>query len=83
MPAPRKLPHDRAADKAKAVELLADLRQARADLRDAIEALPAPAQRNAGQKRDALIMRTVCLLVQWAVIGAGAASASDLDVAES
>ena len=83
MPAPRKLPRGRAADKAKAVELLADLRQARADLRDAIKALPAPAQRNAGQKRDALIMRTVCLLVQWAVIGAGAASASDLDVTES
>ena len=83
MPAPRKLPRGRAADKAKAVELLADLRQARTDLRDAIKALPVPAQRNAGQKRDALIMRTVCLLVQWAVIGAGAASASDLDVAES
>ena len=83
MPAPRKLTRDRTADKAKAVELFAGLRQARTDLRDAIKALPAPGSRTPAQRRDVLVMRTVCLLVQWAIIGAGAAGASDLDATES
>ena len=52
-------------------------------IRDALKALPAPASRTAAQKRDALILRTVALLVQWAIIGAGAATASDRDTTES
>lgn len=74
---------DRTADRDKAISLLADIRQARADIRGAIKALPVPASRTAAQKRDALILRTVALLVQWAIIGAGAATASDRDTTES
>lgn len=79
----KKLTRDPVADKAKATSLLADLRQARTDIRDAIKALPAPGSRTAAQRRDALVMRTVCLLVQWAIIGAGAATSTDLDDTES
>ena len=74
---------DRQADRDKAIGLLGEIRQARADIRDALKALPAPASRTAAQKRDALILRTVALLVQWAIIGAGTATASDRDTTES
>lgn len=73
----------RTADREKAVSLLDDIRRARADLRAALVALPAPASRTPAQRRDALILRTVALLVQWAIISAGAASASDRDNTES
>ena len=73
----------RVADREKAVSLLGEIRQARADLRAALAALPAPGSRTAAQRRDALILRTVALLVQWAIIGAGAASASDRDNTET
>ena len=60
--------------------IVGDLRTARAGLRTAIKALPAPVDRTAAQRRDALIMRRTCLLIQAQL---GVAGAADRDVTES
>lgn len=73
---------DRAADRQLVVDLIPKLRAARADLRTAIKALPARAQRNAGQQRDALIMRTLALLVQTVLAMLGATITADRDPTE-
>lgn len=73
---------DRAADRQLVVDLIPKLRAARADLRTAIKALPARAQRNAGQQRDALIMRTLALLVQAVLAMLGATVTADRDPTE-
>jgi hypothetical protein len=65
------------ADRDKATALVADLRANRADLRAALRALPAPAARNAAQKRDALMLRTLADLVAWSLISAGVADDGD------
>jgi hypothetical protein len=65
------------ADRDKATELVADLRANRAELRAALRALPAPAARNAAQKRDALMLRTLADLVAWSLISAGVADDND------
>ena len=74
---------DRGADRAKVVGLLADIRAARTDLRQALRDLPAPAQRTPAQRRDALVMRSVALLIQWVIIGSGAATTADRDNTET
>jgi hypothetical protein len=71
------------ADRTKATALVADLRGARADLRAALRALPAPAARNAAQKRDALMLRTLADLVAWSLISAGVAESGDRDDTEA
>lgn len=81
MPSSR-TPADRAASRSTAAGLIPDLRQARADLRTAIKALPAPASRTAAQKRDALQMRTQCLLIQAQLVSWGVAQPGDRDVTE-
>ena len=63
----------------KATRILDGLRPDADDLRAAIAALPAPASRNAAQRRDALMLRTLLRLVRWSIISAGAATAADLD----
>jgi hypothetical protein len=86
MPTPRatgRPPADRAADRATATGLVADLRAARADLRAALRALPAPAQRTAAQRRDALLLRTAALLVQAQLVGWGAATSTDREQTEA
>jgi hypothetical protein len=65
------------ADRDKATALVADLRANRAELRDALRELPAPAARNAAQKRDALMLRTLADLVAWSLISAGVADDDD------
>jgi hypothetical protein len=65
------------ADRDKATALVADLRANRAELRAALRALPAPAARNAAQKRDALMLRTLADLVAWSLISAGVADDGD------
>jgi hypothetical protein len=71
------------ADRTKATALVADLRGARADLRAALRALPAPAARNPAQKRDALMLRTLADLVAWSLISAGVANDGDRDDTEA
>ena len=71
------MPRNPTADRNKATALVADLRGARADLRAALRALPAPAQRNPAQKRDALMLRTLADLVAWSLISAGVADDGD------
>lgn len=71
------------ADRTKATALVADLRGARADLRAALRALPAPAARNPAQKRDALMLRTLADLVAWSLISAGVAEPGDRDDTEA
>lgn len=72
-----------AGDKTKAVELVIDLRAARADLRTGIKALPAPAARTAAQRRDVLVMRTCALLVQAVLVILGSATTADRDATEA
>ena len=71
------MPRNPNADRNKAKALVADLRGARADLRAALRALPAPAARNPAQKRDALMLRTLADLVAWSLISAGVADDGD------
>lgn len=71
------MPRNPNADRTKATALVADLRGARADLRAALRALPAPAARNPAQKRDALMLRTLADLVAWSLISAGVADDGD------
>ena len=71
------MPRNPNADRTKAAALVADLRGARADLRAALRALPAPAARNPAQKRDALMLRTLADLVAWSLISAGVADDGD------
>ena len=83
MPVTKRTPEDASADRATVVGLVRDLRDARRDLRTAIKALPAPADRSAAQKRDALMMRTSALLIQSQLVALGVAGLSDRDATES
>lgn len=67
----------RTADRTKIVNLATALRADIADLQAAIQALPAPAARNAAQRRDALIMRSLIRLIRWSLITSGAGTADD------
>lgn len=79
----RRDPATVAADRTLVTGLIPDLRSARRDLRDALKALPAPAARTAAQRRDALIMRTSCLLIQAQLVQLGAATAADRETTET
>jgi hypothetical protein len=68
---------DRTADRTKIANLASSMRQDVTDLNGAIAALPAPASRNAAQKRDALIMRCLIRLIRWCLITSGAGTAAD------
>lgn len=86
MPVPRssgRPPADRVADRTVARGLVADLRAVRADTRAAVRALPAPAQRTAAQRRDALLLRAVGLLIQSQLVSWGAAQAVDREPTEA
>lgn len=73
---------DRAADRQLVVDLIPELRAARTDLRAAIKNLPAKAQRNANQQRDAVVMRTLALLVQVVLAMLGSTRPTDRDATE-
>lgn len=83
MPIVKRTREDAEADRATVVGLVRDLRDARRDLRTAIKALPAPADRNAAQKRDALMMRTSALLIQAQLVQLGVAGPGDRDTTET
>lgn len=72
-------PADKAADRSTASALVADLVDVRTKLRSELGKLPAPAARNAVQRRDALLMRAVILLLRSQLIGWGAGAAADRD----
>lgn len=67
----------RTADRQKITDLAVAMRTDIDDLQTAIAALPAPASRNAAQKRDALIMRCLIRLIRWCLITSGAGTAAD------
>ena len=69
---------DPIADKTRAAALIADLRASRSKLRDALVALPAPADRTVAQRRDAMILRTLLDQTQFTLITSGVAAAADL-----
>lgn len=73
------------ARRARAAELVPDLRTARADLRTALKALPSPATRTPAQRRDALQLRTLALVVQAVLVLMGVAGqqAADLEQTET
>ena len=83
MPITKRTTQDADADRALVRNLVADLRDARRDLRTALRALPAPAARTAAQRRDATIMRAVCVLIQAQLASLGVASAADRDITEA
>lgn len=64
-------------DRKKIGNLAAALRDDITELNTAIAALPAPATRNAAQKRDALIMRCLIRLIRWCLITSGVGTAAD------
>lgn len=68
---------DRVADRTKITNLATALRTDIDELTTAIGALPAPASRNAAQKRDALIMRSLIRVIRWCLITSGAGTAND------
>jgi hypothetical protein len=81
-PSTRKIdrtPEDRAADRTTVNGLVAELRTARGDLRNALQGLPAPASRTAAQRRDALILRTLRLLVSAQLVSWGVSQSDDRD----
>lgn len=63
--------------------MVTDLRAAVVDLRAAIKALPAAGTRNAAQRRDAVIMRTLVLLVRAMFATWGVSTQADRDTVES
>lgn len=73
---------DRDADRALVGNLVDQLRTARSDLRTALRALPAPAGRNAAQRRDALILRTQALIIQALLASWGVTRDTDRDATE-
>lgn len=79
----KRTPQDAAADRALAAGLVADLRQARADLRTAIKAMPAKAARTSAQQRDVTSMRAICVLIQAQLVQLGVAKSADRDITES
>lgn len=81
--ASKRTPQDAAADRVVVASLVDDLRQARADLRAAIKALPAKASRTAAQQRDVTTMRAVALLIQAQLVQLGVAQSGDRVVTES
>ena len=83
MPIVKRTREDAEADRAAVVGLVSDLRGARRDLRTALKALPAPADRTAAQKRDALMMRTSALLIQAQLVQLGVAGPADRDATEA
>lgn len=74
---------DRDADRQQAADMVTDLRAAVADLRSNIKALPAPAQRTAAQRRDAVRDRTLILLVRAMFATWGVSTQADRDTVES
>lgn len=81
--ASKRTPQDQAADRTLVGNVVADLRQARADLRTAIKAMPAKASRTAAQQRDVTSMRAICVLIQAQLVQLGVATSTDRDVTES
>lgn len=77
MPARKRSQAARTADRTKITNLATALRADIADLQAAIQALPAPGARNAAQRRDALIMRSLIRLIRWNLITSGAGTADD------
>lgn len=77
MPVKRRAEDARMADRAKLTNLATALRTDIEELTTAIGALPAPASRNAAQKRDALIMRSLIRVIRWCLITSGAGMTSD------
>lgn len=75
----RRTDDDRAADRTAAVAIVADLRSVRDDCRTALKALPAPAQRNAAQKRDALILRSMITVARSQLLALGVGTPADRD----
>lgn len=81
--ASKRTAQDAAADRVLVGNVVADLRQARADLRTAIRAMPAKASRTAAQQRDVTSMRAICVLIQAQLVQLGVAQAGDRDVTEA
>lgn len=77
MPARARTLTDREQDRVKAAKLLTSLRNDIDALEAAIAALPAPADRSAAQRRDALIMRTLIKVIRWDIIACGAGTEAD------
>ncbi len=72
---------DRDADRLLASGLVEQLRSSSVDLRSALKALPAPASRNPAQRRDALVLRTLALIVQALLASWGVARPGDREPA--
>lgn len=81
--ASKRTAQDAAADRVLVGNVVADLRQARADLRTALRAMPAKASRTAAQQRDVTSMRAICVLIQAQLVQLGVAQAGDRDVTEA
>ena len=79
----RRTPADRQADRSAASTIVGGLRQILAANRAALKALPAPAARNAAQKRDALGMRSVIVLASAQLLTLGVATAEDRDASDA
>jgi hypothetical protein len=70
---------DKEADRASFVSLAAEIAAVREELRTGLRALPAAASRTAAQRRDALVLRTLILLVRAFLLSVGKGSAADRD----
>lgn len=81
--ASKRTPQDAAADRVVVGNLVADLRDARRDLRTAIKAMPVKASRTAAQQRDVTTMRAVALLIQAQLVQLGVAQPGDRDTTEA
>ena len=68
---------DRTADRDKINQLATNMRADITALQTAIQALPAPAVRNAAQQRDALMLRSQIRLIRWCLITSGVGTAAD------
>jgi hypothetical protein len=75
----RRTDDDKAADRTAAVAIVADMRSVRDDCRTALKALPAPATRNAAQKRDALLLRSAIVTARSHLLALGVGTPADRD----
>lgn len=76
---PRRTVEDRQADRTAAAGIVGDLRAIRDDCRTALKALPAPVQRTAAQRRDALMLRSTIVLARSQLLALGVGTPADRD----
>ena len=77
--APKRTNEDKAADKAAATSIVADLARIRDDNRAALRALPAAGSRTAAQRRDALAFQLSIVTARALRMILGVTSTADRD----